>query len=598
MDQEKNLAQMFKNRVAKYGDKPYLRQKKDGRWAAYSYKDVDRRATDIALGLLALGCKRGDRVSLLAENRPEWAMVDLATQCLGGILATIYATNTPEQCAYIVNNSESRFVVVSNNNQLHKLLGRGVSLPLVEKIVIFDPIDGITDKDPRVLTLAKVEELGRGYERPEELERAIAATTFDDVATLMYTSDTTGDPKGEMLTHGNFYTNVHAIQTITPVTDNETFLSFLPLSHSLERTAGHWIPMFIGATVNFAESIDALRQNLQEIKPTTMVSVPRIYEKFHAAITDNIAKSSPIKQKLFDWALAVGKQVGALKRDSKAVPYLLQVQYDLADKLVFSKIKANLGGNLRFAVSGGAPLAAELFEFFFALGLPIYEGYGLTETTPIVTCNTPAAVRMGTVGKVIPGVTVKIADDGEILVKGPNVMKGYYKAPDATAEAIVDGWFHTGDIGELDADGFLRITDRKKDLIVTAGGKNVAPQNIENMLKMDRYIEQVNVIGDRRRYLTAIVVPNLAEVEKWAQAKGLKHAEPPDLVKLPEVKQLLQESIEKVNRQLAKYETIKKFHLTHVVFSQENDMLTPTLKVKRKKVNAFFAQEIEAMYEE
>jgi long-chain acyl-CoA synthetase len=598
MEQEKNLAQMFKNRAAKFGDKPLLRCKKDGRWVALSYKDVERRATDIALGFLALGFKRSDRISLLAENRPEWAMVDLATQFLGGILATIYATNTPEQCAYIVNNSESRFVVVSNNNQLNKLTGKGVRLPLVEKIVIFDAIDGITDRDVRVLPLAKLEELGRAYDRPEELDKAIAATTFDDVATLIYTSGTTGDPKGVMLTHGNFYTNAQSCISVTPVTENETFLSFLPLSHSLERTAGHWIPLYIGATINYAESIEALRQNLQEIKPTTMVSVPRIYEKFHAAITDNVGKSSPVKQKLFAWALATGKKIGALKRDHRPIPYLLALQNDLADKLVFEKIKATLGGKLRYAVSGGAPLAPELFEFFFALGVTIYEGYGLTETTPIVTCNTPAAVRMGSVGRVIPGVTVKIADDGEILVRGPNVMKGYYKAPEATAEAIVDGWFHTGDIGELDADGFLRITDRKKDLIVTAGGKNVAPQNIENLLKMDRYIEQVNIIGDRRRYLTAIIVPNLAEVEKWAQAKGLKFVERPELVKLPEVKQLLQESVEKVNRQLAKYESIKKFYVTDVVFSQENDMLTPTMKVKRKKVNARFAKEIEAMYEE
>jgi long-chain acyl-CoA synthetase len=329
-----------------------------------------------------------------------------------------------------------------------------------------------------------------------------------------------------------------------------------------------------------------------------MVSVPRIYEKFHGAIVDNMSKASPVKQKLFAWAVSVGKQVGKLKLDKKAVPYLLQLQYDLADRLVYSKIKANLGGKLKFAVSGGAPLAPELFEFFNALGVVIYEGYGLTETTPIVTCNTPDFTRMATVGRVIPGVTVKIADDGEILVKGPNVMKGYYKMPEATAEAIVDGWFHTGDIGELDADGFLKITDRKKDLIVTAGGKNVAPQNIENMLKMDRCVEQVNVIGDRRRYLTAIIVPAIPEVCKWAEGKGLKFADDAELVRLPEVVQLVKEAVDKVNAQLAKYETIKKFHLTHVAFTQDNDMLTPTMKVKRKKVNAFFAKEIEGMYEE
>jgi long-chain acyl-CoA synthetase len=598
MDQEKNLAQMFKNRVAKFGDKVYLRSKKDGQWVARTYKQVDHEVREIALGLLALGLKRGDRLSLLSENRPLWAMTDLAVQCVGGILATIYATNTPEQCAYIINNSESRFVVVSNNNQLTKLLDKKVSLPLVEKIILFDPINGITDRDPRVVTLGKLKDLGRAYAHPEELDKAIAATTFDDVATLIYTSGTTGDPKGVMLTHGNFYTNTQASIAVMPIAPDESFLSFLPLSHSLERLGGHWVPLAIGATINYAESIDALRQNLQEVHPTAMISVPRIYEKFHAAVMDGVAKGSPIKQKLFHWALGVGKQTAKLRLAKKPVPLGLKLQHDLADKLVFTKVKANLGGNLRYAISGGAPLAPELFEFFTALGVTIFEGYGLSETTPVVSLNTPEYTRMGTVGKVIPGVTVKIADDGEILVKGPNVMKGYYKMPEATAEAIIDGWFHTGDIGEIDADGFLKITDRKKDLIITAGGKNVAPQNIENMLKLDRYIEQINIVGDRRPYLTAIIVPALPEVEKLAQAKGLKYTDHAELVKLPEVKQLIAQAIEKVNTELAKYETIKKFHLTAEPFTQENDMLTPTMKVKRKKVNAAFAKQIEAMYEE
>jgi long-chain acyl-CoA synthetase len=598
MAQEKNLAQMFRNRAAKFAHKDYLRFKKDGEWTSLTYKDVDRGMMEIAQGLLSLGFVRGDRISLLSENRPYWAMTDLACQCLGGILATVYATNTPEQCAYIVNNSESRFVAVSNNNQLQKLLERKVSLPTVEKIFIFDPIEGITDQDPRVISFKDLREMGRDFNQPEKVLEMIEQTTFDDVATLIYTSGTTGDPKGVMLTHGNFYSNAEAAVAVMPLTEDESMLSFLPLSHSLERTAGHWVPMFIGAKVTFAESIDALKSNLQEIKPTAMISVPRIYEKFHAAIMDQVSKGSPIKQKLFAWALATGIKHSNLVISEKEIPFSLQLQNDLADKLVFSKIKGNLGGELRFAISGGAPLSPELFEFFWAMGVRIFEGYGLTETAPVISYNTPSGVRRGTVGKVAPGITVKIAEDGEILCKGPNVMKGYYKMPEATAEAIVDGWFHTGDIGELDQDGFLKITDRKKDLIITAGGKNVAPQNIENMLKMDKYIDQVNIVGDRRKYLTAIIVPAHEELSAWAKQKGLKFDGDAELVALPEVRALVQKGLDKVNVVLAKYETIKKFHLSPLAFTQENDMITPTMKVKRKKVNVYFAKQIEAMYEE
>ncbi|MDP8225595.1 MAG: long-chain fatty acid--CoA ligase [Candidatus Lernaella stagnicola] len=598
MDQDKNLAHMFKTSATKFGNKPFMRFKKDGEWATLSYREVDRIVMDLAQGLLALGFKRGDRISLLSENRPYWAMMDLATQCLGGILATIYATNTPKECAYIINNSESRFVVVSNNNQLQKLISRKISLPTVEKIIIFDPIEGITDQDERVLSLKQLREMGRDYNKPEEVEQAIGKSTMDDVATLIYTSGTTGDPKGVMLTHGNFYSNVEAAMSVMPIEPEESFLSFLPLSHSLERMAGHFTPMHIGATISYAESIDAIRSNLQEVQPTAMISVPRIYEKFHAAIMGKIESGGTVKRKLFAWAMKVGIEHSQRKIAKKGISFLLQKQYDLADALVFTKIKANLGGKLRYAISGGAPLSPELFEFFWAMGMEIYEGYGLTETSPVIAANTPDAVRRGTVGKVLPGVTVKIADDGEILCKGPNVMKGYYKMDEATAEAIVDGWFYTGDIGELDADGFLTITDRKKDLIITAGGKNVAPQNIENMLKLDRFIEQVNIVGDRRKYLTAIIAPAFPELEDFARDKGLTYTSNEELVALPAVRELMQQAIDRVNQELAKYETIKKFYISPVVFTQENNMITPTMKVKRKKVTVFFAKEIEAMYEE
>ncbi len=598
MSEEKNLAQMWRNRVAKFGDKTCLRAKRDGEWQSWTYKDVDRKVRDFALGLLALGYQRQDRISILSENRPEWAITDLACQSLGGVLATIYATNTPAQCAYIINNSESKFAVLSNNNQLNKLLDKKTEIPTVKHLIIFDPLPGITDKDPRVKTFDQVLTMGRRYEHPEELDKLVDQSEIDDVATLIYTSGTTGDPKGVMLTHGNFLSNCRDSLSILPIKENESFLSFLPLSHSLERMAGHFSALYLGATISYAESIDALRQNLQEVQPTALISVPRIYEKFYAAITDGVAKGPKAKQKLFAWAIKVGRDTLKYEMEKKALPISLKVQYALADKLVYGKVKTALGGKMRFAISGGAPLAPELFEFFYSMGVKIFEGYGLTETTPVVTANTPEFVRMGSVGRVIPGVTVKIAEDGEILVKGPNVMKGYWNRPEDTAEAMAGGWFHTGDIGVIDNDGFLKITDRKKDLIVTAGGKNVAPQNIENMLKMDRYVEQLNVIGDRRKYLTAVIVPAFPEVEAWARQKGLKFANRTELVALPEARALIQQSVDKVNGELAKYESIKKFHLSDTEFTQDNGMLTPTLKVKRKEVNKYFAQQIERMYEE
>ncbi|MHA1570142.1 MAG: AMP-dependent synthetase/ligase, partial [Alphaproteobacteria bacterium] len=508
----------------------------------FTYRETGEKVRDLALGLMSLGAKRGDRVSLLSENRPKWAITDLACQSIGSILVTIYATNTPEQCEYIINNSESTFVVLSNNNQLGKILDKKVDISKVEHIIIFDAIEGITDKDPRVKSYKEVIELGRRYEHPEKLDEAIATTTFDDVATLIYTSGTTGNPKGVMLTHGNFYTNVESSLSLMPFVKHETFLSFLPLSHSLERMAGHFAALFMGATINYAESIDALRQNLQEVKPSVMISVPRIYEKSHAAIMDKVEKGSGLKKKLFHWAVDVGAKVLEYEMAKKEVPSALALQHKLADKLVYGTIKQALGGNMKFAISGGAPLSPELFAFFFSVGIKIYEGYGLSETTPVVTANTPDHVRQGTVGRVIPGVTVKIADDGEILVKGPNVMKGYWQRPEDTAEAMEGGWFHTGDIGEFDEDGFLKITDRKKDIIVTAGGKNIAPQNIENMLKLDRYVEQVNIIGDKRKYLTAIIVPAFAELESWARENGLSYTNREELVELPQVKELVQKS--------------------------------------------------------
>jgi len=593
---ENNLATMFQDRVKRFGDQVCMKYKKDGQWIDMSYNEVNNIVHRFALGLLSLGMEAKDNLSLLSENRPEWAFCDLACLSVGGCLVTIYATNTPEQCAYIVKDSESKFVVVSNNNQLEKILSSKSELPQMKKIIIFDPIKDITDKDPMVISFRDVCEMGEKYEKPEEFEERIANVQPDDLLTLIYTSGTTGDPKGVMLTHDNLLSNVEACMKIIPIEDDDIALSFLPLSHSFERMAGHFTMFYNGVPIAYAESIDALVQNIGEIHPTVMVAVPRIYEKVHARILDNVEKGGSSKKAIFQWAIGVGSQVSEYKLKKKPLPFMLNIQYTLAHKLVFSKLHETLGGRLRFFVSGGAPLAQEIAEFFHAAGITILEGYGLTETSPVITVNTPDHMRFGMVGKPVPGVEVKIADDGEILVRGPNVMKGYYNKPEASKEALEDGWFHTGDIGLLDADGFLKITDRKKDLIVTAGGKNVAPQNIENMMKMDKYIEQVNVVGDRRKFLSAVIVPSFEEVGNWAREQGISFKDNKELVANPKVVELIQKGVDAMNNQLAKYETIKKFILAEEEFTQQNNMLTPTLKVKRKVVNKQFAEQIERLY--
>ena len=593
-----NIAQMFYSQAEKYGNQNCMVVKKDGEWTPLSWNYVGDTVRNLALGLIALGLEPGEKISLLSENRPKWAFTDLATLAAGGIDVTIYATNTPAQVQYIIDNSDSRFVAVSNNNQLQKVLEMSDKLPQLEHIIIFDPIDGITDKDPRVKSFLEVSNRGRDYEKQDEFDLRLKTAGRDDVATLIYTSGTTGDPKGVQLTHGNLLSNCEALKKIVPMGRKDSCLSFLPLSHSFERTVGYYSMIHIGATIYYAESIDALMQNIGEVNPTVMVSVPRIYEKMHARVLESAEAGGAFKKKLFDWALEVGREVSAAKvrRERPSIP--LQLQYSVANKLVFGKLQERLGGRLRFFASGGAPLAQEIAEFFHAAGILILEGYGLTETSPVITVNTPTDYRFGTVGRPVPGVEVKIAEDGEILCRGPNIMVGYYKKDADTAEALKDGWFHTGDIGEFDRDGFLRITDRKKDLIVTAGGKNIAPQNIENLLKIEKYIEQVNVVGDRRKYLVAVIVPNFDDLKAFAKKNKIRYDDLSDLVENDTVYQLIDQAVKRVNNKLAKFETIKKFIISDIEFTQENTMLTPTLKVKRKVVNKHFAENIDRLYEE
>jgi long-chain acyl-CoA synthetase len=591
------IGRMFFNRVERFGPRTLFKVKRDGQYQDISWEKAGRTVKDFALGLLELGIEHEDRVALLSENRPEWAFADLGILSIGAVNVPIYATNTPSQVQYIVNDSASRILIVSTEQQLEKALEARPNCPSLEKIVVFDDI-GKTDY-PMVASFKEICESGASSDKEELFSRRMEEVEPQHLASIIYTSGTTGDPKGVMLIHDNFLSNCRSVKQILPILEDDICLSFLPLSHSFERLAGYYTPMYIGSTIAYAESVDAVRENLQEVKPTFMASVPRIYEKFHAAVLDNVATSSAVKRRIFDWAFSVGREMSGYTVAGEDAPLMLRQKYKLANAMVFKKIKQNVGGRLKYFVSGGAPLAREINEFFHALGVTILEGYGLTETSPVLTTNTPEHFRFGTVGRPIPDVTIKIAEDGEILAKGPNVMIGYFNKPVETAEALgADGFFHTGDIGHLDEDGFLKITDRKKDIIVTAGGKNVAPQNIENTLKTDPWIANAMVYGDKRKFLSALIVPDFEKLEQFAEEEGIAYDSLPDLVKHDRIINLMNERVAAINSGLARYETIKKFAVLDKDFTLTAGEITPTLKIKRKVVLERYQDILDSFYQD
>jgi len=593
--EEQNLAVMFFDRVRRYGDRTCLLVKRDGRWLELSWNRVGDQVRRLAQGLLALGLQPGDKAALVSENRPEWVITDMATAAAGGVLVTIYASSNSEQVQYIVDHSDARFLFISGPDQLQKVREVAAELPKVEAIIAFDPVDAAGE--PRLKPLAEVLELGGASANSDALEDRLRNIRRADPATLIYTSGTTGPPKGVQLTHGNILSNVEISTTKLTVLENDVALSFLPLSHVFERTVGHLCAIYTGCRIAYAESINALPDNLMEIRPTLLASVPRIYEKVHDRLVSMAEQGGSFRKRIFYWSMRIGRERLAYTLKKRPAPWLLRLKHRLADRLVFTKIRRRFGGRLRYCASAGAPIALELLEFFHAVGIMILEGYGLTETSPVLTINTPDDYRLGTVGRPIPGVEIKIDADGEILCRGPNVMLGYYKDEAASAEVLADGWFHTGDIGEFDADGYLIITDRKKDLIVTSGGKNISPQNIESVLRMEKYIDQVNVIGDRRKYLTAVIVPNFQDLEKFAANNQIAYNSMADLVEHPAVGSLIEQAVKRANRTLARYETIKKFIISDVAFTEQNDMLTPTNKIKRKIVEKYFANRIDNLYE-
>ncbi|MBE0712322.1 MAG: long-chain fatty acid--CoA ligase [Candidatus Aminicenantes bacterium] len=588
------LAELIVNSVKTYSKPDFMLFKKEGAYAPISTQEFGDGVKHLALGLKALGFEAGQKLCLFSENRPAWTMTDLATLCAGGLTVPIYTTLVPEQIRYIIDDSDAMVVVVSNADLWQKVETLRPELTKVKHYITF------ADQAPAgVLTLKEVMEKGRAAAeaKPGQFDELVARIKPGDEATLIYTSGTTGVPKGVILTHDNLISNIKTAASLIEFTEKDTALSFLPLSHILERMV-MFTYIYKGCTVAFAESVEAVAKNLLEVRPHLMVSVPRVFEKIYTKVMDQVLSSPPLRRKIFFWAIKVGKAYGAAKIAGKPISGGLRFRQSVAAKLVFSKIVAKTGGRVRLFVSGGAPLSKDIAEFFYAIGLVILEGYGLTETSPLLSLNTFEHIRLGTVGKPGPGIDIKIAADGEILARGPNIMKGYYKKEAETREVLEGGWFHTGDIGHLDPDGFLVITDRKKDLIVTSGGKNIAPQPIENLLKTSPYIMSGVVIGDRKRFIAALLVPNFEKLQEYAQAQGIAFSSLDDLCRDRRIVGFLKAEVDRATPHLASYERIKKIAVLPRDFEIERGEMTPSLKVRRANVTAAYQALIDAMYRE
>jgi long-chain acyl-CoA synthetase len=588
------LTRLLDNTLKSYPKDDLMLSKKGGAYVPISTREFGEAVKELCLGLNSLGFRAGDKLCLLSENRPEWVMTDFATLSAGGLTVPIYTTLVPDQIHYIIDDSDASVVVISNADHWKKIEPIRARLGKVRHYVM---IDGPAPAG--VMSFAELRNKGKslGEAMPGLFDDLVARVKPSDEASLIYTSGTTGSPKGVVLTHDNFMSNIKAVRQIIYFSEKDVCLSFLPLSHVFERMV-NFTYIYAGCTVAYAESVEAVAQNLLEIRPHIMVSVPRVFEKIYTKVMDQVLVSPAVRRKIFFWALKVGRQYGARKLAGKPIPAGLGFKRAIAHKLVFSKIIARTGGRVRFFVSGAAPLSKEIAEFFYALGLVVLEGYGLTETSPALSVNTFEDLRFGTVGKPIPGVEIRIAPDGEILARGPNVMKGYYKKDAETREVFEGGWFHTGDVGHLDEDGFLVITDRKKDLIVTSGGKNVAPQPIENLLKMSPYVATAVVLGDRKRFVSALVVPEFEKLEAYARTQKIPFADREALIRDTRIMDFMMAEVDRATPLLAPYERVKKIVLLGRDFDIEKGEITPSLKVRRAIIEGKYQDLIESMYRE
>ncbi|PYO76936.1 MAG: long-chain fatty acid--CoA ligase [Gemmatimonadetes bacterium] len=591
----RTLTELFFDAVERYANHPAaFRYKADGTWRSVTHRAVAERVQALAVGLRELSLGAGEKVAILSETRLEWTLADYACLCIRATDVPIYPTLPANQVEYILRDSGAAAVFCSTAAQVEKIQAVRAGLPALRHIIAFDPQAG-----SGVIPLADVEQRGRaGAAKYPRFKEDALAVRPDDLATLIYTSGTTGQPKGVMLSHGNICSNVNACVEVLRASEDDSCLAWLPLSHILERMVEYYF-LDVGVTINFAESVDTVAPNLVEVHPTIVAGVPRLYEKVYARVLESALSGSALKRRIFLWAKRIGEAWTAHRLAGIPVPLTLRLRHALADRLVFAKLRARTGGRIKFFVSGSAPLAPEVARFFYSAGLPVIEGYGLTETSPVLTLNPLQRLKLGAVGKPIPGVLIKIAPDGEILAKGPNIMRGYYNKPDETREAIdADGWFHTGDIGELDADGYLKITDRKKDLLKTAGGKYIAPQPIENTVRLNKFVASAVVLGDQRKFPIILIVPNFENLERWAKERGLAYASQADLIRLADVKAKMEREVMGGLRDLAKFEMPKKVVLLERDFTIESGELTPSLKVKRRQVEKNCKDLIDRVYAE
>jgi len=593
------IPHLFLDKVRKYGDRVALREKEYGVWQDISFNEYYRHVRHFCLGLVELDLRRGDHVSIFGENEPEWLYADLAIQSAGAVAVGIYPTNPAKEAKYVIGHSDSRFVVCADQEQLDKILEVKADLPLIEKMIVVDMKGLRRYTDPDIMSFADVEEIGRKVDNgdPDRYERLVERIEPSDVAIMVYTSGTTGPPKGAMISHQNVVSMVKNALQVIPQYETDEIVSYLPLCHVAERMMSVFLPLNSGATVNFAESVETVVQDMREILPTFYLAVPRIWEKMMAGITIKMKDASWLKRTTMAWAMPIGRRMAEARLARRTPPAALKLGYLLARLLLFRHLKKELGLlRARIAISGAAPIAPEVLFFFMSLGVPVVEGWGMTEETGIGCMNRLDDVKLGYVGQPIPNVEVKIAEDGEILLRCDHVFVGYWKDPAATASTVVDGWLHTGDVGELDEHGRLKITDRKKEIIITAGGKNIAPSEIENRLKCSPYVNEAVVIGDRRPYLVALIQIEYENVAKWAQEKGLAYTTFKSLAQLPEVNELILSEVDEANKDFAQVEKVKKFRLLEKELDHDDDELTATLKLRRKTVYKKFGDIIDEMY--
>lgn len=598
---QNTVPKLFYHRVEKYKDRVALRKKELGIWNKITWRQYGQRVRQVGMALVALGLMPKDRVAIIGDNCPEWLYADLGNLSVNGVTVGVYTTSSPEEVKYHLSHSEARFFFVEDEEQLDKSLEvRDQLLPQLEKVIVMD-MKGLKHfHDPMVMSFDELLQTGKEFDEknPALFEQRLEKTKPEDIATFVYTSGTTGPPKAVMLSHSNVIFDSNAFARHAPAFETDVVLSYLPLCHIAERILSVYHAINMGFTVFFAESPDTVPDNLREVSPTFFFAVPRIWEKFYSVINLGVQNATWFKRKSYKMAMVVGKNAAKMRLNHERLPFTLWFANLLCSITVFRKIKKLIGiDRARFTLSGAAPISPDVLEYFHALGVNIRESYGMTESSSLATMHRDQNIRLGTCGEPLPEVEVKIAQDGEILIRGDNVFKGYFKDDENTKKTLIDGWLYTGDLGEMDDDGSLCITGRKKDLIITSGGKNISPQYIENLLKFSPYIVDAVVIGDSRKYLTAIIIVDEDNVVKFAQDNSVPFTTYASLTRAKEIVQLIEDEVAKVNTQLSRVEQIKKFAITDKILDQEDDELTPTMKVKRKKVSEAYKDVIENMYE-